>query len=475
MTEQRPITTAPRSGKSPHARHVAIVGAGLSGSALAWHLARLSPEEGLRISLIDPGPEPGRGLAYSTPDPDHRLNVPHTRMTLDTSQPDHYARWLASGAAPGFDPDALRPDGAIFTPRAVFGAYVLAHLQPFLDTGRIVHLQSRAVAATRTVQGWQIRLEDGRDLVAGDLVLAATHPGPGLPRGLESLAGTQALIADPYQAGALNGIDGEEALLIIGSGLTGADIVASLMRRAHSGRIRLLSRSGRRSQPHGPAQEEGAADFTHAPATSARGLLRRIREELAAAAGAGLTWHPVFDRLRSQGPQIWAALPLIERRRLVRHLRGLWDIHRFRIAPQTHASLLAAERSGQLTALAGRVSGLERDGARLRVSVRLRRGGETRFAADRVILATGPAHGAVTALNPLYADLARQGLITADPLGLGLASSATGEAIDASGLAQSDLLIAGPLARAAVGELMGVPEVTAWAEKLASKLARVTA
>lgn len=237
MTEQRPII--PSGG-----RHIAIVGAGLSGSALAWHLARLSGDKTLRISLIDPRPEPGRGLAYSTPDPDHRLNVPHTRMTLDTSEPDHYAHWLQSGAAPAFAADALRPDGAIFTPRAVFGAYVLAHLQPFLDAGRIVHLQSRAVSATRAAGLWQIGLEDGRVIRADELVLAATHPGPGLPRGLEALAGTPALIADPYLPAALDGIDPEEELLIIGSGLTGADIVASLMRHNHKGRIRLLSRSG---------------------------------------------------------------------------------------------------------------------------------------------------------------------------------------------------------------------------------------
>ncbi|WP_283178941.1 FAD/NAD(P)-binding protein [Gemmobacter sp. 24YEA27] len=465
MTEQRPIT-------APEGRHVAIVGAGLSGSALAWHLARLSPDDTLRITLIDPRPEPGRGLAYSTPDPDHRLNVPHVKMTLDTSEPDHYARWLASDAAPAYAPDALRPDGAIFTPRAVFGAYVLAHLQPFLDAGRIVHLQSRAVRAARTAGRWEIGLEDGRVIRADELVLAATHPGPGLPRGLEALAGTSALIADPYLPAVLDGFDPEGELLIIGSGLTGADIVASLMRRNHKGRIRLLSRSGRRSQPHGPVQDESSADFTLDPPVTALALLRRIRAELVIAAKAGLTWHPVFDRLRGQGPQIWAALPLPERRRLLRHLRGLWDIHRFRIAPQTHASLLAAERSGQLVALAGRVTGLEREGARLRISLRLRRGGALCVTADRVILATGPAHGAVTATNPLYADLARQGLIAVDPLGLGLSATPEGEAIDAYGQPQSDLLIAGPLARAAVGELMGVPEVTAWAEKLAAKLAQ---
>ncbi len=471
MTRHRPIH-APEPAPG---RHVVIVGGGLSGAALAWHLARQSGPSGPRITLIEPRAEPGRGLAYSTPDPDHRLNVPHVKMTLDTSEPDHYARWLASDEAPAYAPDALRPDGGIFTPRAVFGAYVYAHLKPDLTSGRIVHLQSRALSASRAGGSWRIWLEDGRVLTGSELVLAASHPAPGLPRELAALAGDPALIADPYAPRALDGIGTEEALLILGSGLTGADIVASLMRRGHRGPVRLLSRSGRRSQPHGPLQAESSADFGRDPAVTARGVLRRIRQELAVAAEAGLTWHPVFDRIRQQGPLIWAALPLEERRRLIRHLRGLWDIHRFRIAPQTHESLITAEARGQVEALAGRIRGLRREGTRLQLTVQLRRGAETQFPADRVILATGPAHGAVTASNPFYADLARQGLIAPDALALGLAATAGGHVIDADGQVLGDLFIAGPLARAAVGELMGVPEVTAWAEKLAAALTRLPA
>ncbi len=471
MTDQRPIT--PRRPAMP--RDVVIVGGGLSGAAVAWHLAKTSGEDGPRITLVEPKAEPGRGLAYSTTDPDHRLNVPHVKMTLDTSQPDHYARWLASGEAPEFSADAVMPGGAIFTPRSVFGAYVGAHLKPFLATGRIRHLQSRAIAARPEGGVWRIGLEDGQTLIAGDLVLAASHPPPGVPREIAALAGSALLIADAYAPGALDGIAPQEEVLILGSGLTGADIVASLIRRGHSGPIRLVSRSGRRSQPHGPDQGESRADFTLAPARTTRGLLRRIRAELALAAAEGLTWHPVFDRLRAQGPQIWAALPLEERRRLLRHLRGLWDIHRFRIAPQTHASLLAAEAAGQVSAFAGRIVAAEPQGSRLGITLRLRKGAKAGFILDRVILATGPAHGAVTASNPLYADLARQGLIAPDALALGLAATDQGLAIDRDGRIRPDLYIAGPLARAAVGELMGVPEVTAWAEKIAAQLAGIAA
>lgn len=450
-------------------RHVVIVGGGLSGAALAFHLARESGEGGPRITVIEPRADLGRGLAYSTDDPDHRLNVPDHKMTLDTAAPEGFAAWLRAGGIPG--PDSRAANGDHFLPRAVFGAWVAEVLQPLLASGRIRHLRGRAVAGRAEGAGFVIATDTGEEIRAGQLVLAATHPAPALPGELAALDGHPALIADAYAPGALDKIAAGERVLILGSGLTGADVVASLIRRGHRGPVHLLSRHGRRSQPHGPAQGETGADLSQDTPTSARELLRRIRAELARDAARGLTWHALFDRLRAQGPVIWAALPLTERARLVRHLRGLWDIHRFRIAPQTHDIVEQSLDSGRVAQITGRLRSVTPGQGCVTLTVGHKDGSESRITVDRIVLATGPAHGAATKLNPLYADLARQGRIRADALRLGLDTDANGAAIGATGRADPALLVAGPLARAAVGELMGVPEVTAWAEKLARRLA----
>ncbi|MDB5664927.1 FAD/NAD(P)-binding protein [Cypionkella sp.] len=446
---------------------VAIIGGGLSGAAVAYHLAGLAEVD---VVVIEPRAALGRGVAYATPDPDHRLNVPDQKMTLRSDRPEDFRAWLHSAEAPTLPANSARLSGEIYAPRAVFGDYVAAQLAPLLAAGRLRHVQARVISVGRPGR-YALGLSDGGRVMADIVVLAATHPNPALPRELAGLARDTALIADPYATGALAGVTPDERVLIVGNGLTSADIVASLHKRGHRGQITALSRHGLRSQPHGPAQAETAADFAQAPARTALGLLRRVRMALARDAALGLTWHAVFDRLRAQGPAIWAALPAVERRRFLRHLRSLWDVHRFRIAPQTYEANQQMQRSGRLISLGARIVSVA-PGASVKLVLQAR-GSATRFGlvVGRVILATGPAHGGVIAATPALGDLSALGLLQGDPLGLGLLTAASGQAVPLSGVPDGTLLVAGPLARATVGELMGVPEVITWAEHIAREVA----
>ena len=113
-----------------HGQHpltVAIIGGGLSGAAVAYHLAGLTAAD---VVVIEPRADLGRGLAYATPDPDHRLNVPDHKMTLRSDQPEHFRRWLHTAEAPSLPANSARLSGEIYAPRAVFGSYVAAQLSP---------------------------------------------------------------------------------------------------------------------------------------------------------------------------------------------------------------------------------------------------------------------------------------------------------------------------------------------------------
>ena len=198
---------------------IAIIGGGLSGAAVAYHLAEILQPGEADVVVVEPKAELGRGLAYSTPDPVHRLNVPAHKMSLRSDAPEHFRQWLAGPQAPMLLPDATAPSGDIFAPRAVFGRYVADMLAPLLASGRVRHVKAN-VARVTGAEGHRLQLSDGTQLYTDLLILAASHPKPGLPRQLIAIAGHPALITDPFDPHAFDDIAPDARLLIVGNGLT---------------------------------------------------------------------------------------------------------------------------------------------------------------------------------------------------------------------------------------------------------------
>src|ERR1700730_17936636 len=96
---------------------VAVIGAGYSGTLVALHLLRHCPA-GIHIHLIEKNSRFGRGLAYSTGNANHLLNVPAGRMSAFSDRPHDFVDWLRRGR-----PDEAA-DAASFIERRVFGLYI---------------------------------------------------------------------------------------------------------------------------------------------------------------------------------------------------------------------------------------------------------------------------------------------------------------------------------------------------------------
>ncbi|SFA80190.1 Uncharacterized NAD(P)/FAD-binding protein YdhS [Rhizobium sp. NFR07] len=452
---------------------VAIVGGGFTGAAVAYHLATGDKAGAADIVVFEPRTEIGKGLAYDTSDPVHRINVPAARMSIRPDDLEHFARWIDQTGAVTNDPAAYREDGSVFPRRSVFGDYVLANLKPLLDKGAVKHVRAAVVRAEKQDERWHVTDGNGETLIADILVIAATHPTPVPPaRLVAALAGHPRFIADPTARASLAPIRPHDRVLVVGNGLTSADVIASLKRGGHEGRITALSRRGLRSRSHAPFVQEPYGDFLLPPSASASELLVRIRTAIRAAAEDGLSWHPVIDQVRAQGSAIWADLPVVERRRIVSHLRPYWDVHRFRIAPQVAGVLDAEIAAGRLDVLAAAIVHAGTDGKTIEIDIR-RRGREKveRQIFDAVVVTTGPAHGNVLASQEWLRRLGDLGHLHVDPTGLGLACDRNANAIRPDGVADQSLLIAGPLARGHVGELMGFPQVAEHALLVAGSIA----
>jgi uncharacterized NAD(P)/FAD-binding protein YdhS len=95
-------------------------------------------------------------------------------------------------------------------------------------------------------------------------------------------------------------------------------------------------------------------DPEQAPST-ALGLWRLIRQRVAETRQQELDWRAVIDGLRPRTQQLWSRLDLHERRRFLRHVSVIWDVHRHRIAPELQALLDDLQAQGRLRILAARL------------------------------------------------------------------------------------------------------------------------
>ncbi|ANM02810.1 FAD-NAD(P)-binding domain-containing protein [Rhizobium phaseoli] len=459
----------PTSGKPV----VAIIGGGVSGAGVAYHLARMTADAHPVILVFEPRAELGRGLAYDTDDPAHRINVPAAKMSLQPDEQGEFQAWIDARDAVACDPEAKRPDGQIFPRRRLFGDYVASLLKPFLDDGSVRHCRAAVSHVERRAGRWSIRDDKGGVTEADIVAIATSHPPPAAPGRLASrLAAHPRFVADTTKSGALDVIRPHDRVLVIGNGLTAADVIASLAGRGHEGAVTAISRRGLRSRGHAPVPQPLFGDFVADAAHSAVSLLAGIRAAISAAKAQGISWHGVLDQVRAQGHDLWRGLPIAERRRLVRHLRPYWDVHRFRIAPQVEAVLDMAIAAGRLDILAGSVADARIEGELIACTLQPRHQRQPlERSYDAVVVTTGPAHGGILDTQPWLAALAASGHLSLDPTGLGLACTERSEAIGPSGTADPSLLISGPLARGTFGELMGLPQVTEHAFFIAAEIA----
>ncbi len=163
-----------RSERQNHPR-VAIVGGGAAGVSVATHLAgAFDPALDLRVDLFEPGGTLGRGIAYSTTDERHLLNVPAKGMSLYRDDMSHFQNWA------GAQPDE-------FVSRARYGDYLQSALRTAWRRrcGRFRHVREEVVdVLSAPGGGWLVIDSAGQSHHADAVVLATGHQAPEAPEGL---------------------------------------------------------------------------------------------------------------------------------------------------------------------------------------------------------------------------------------------------------------------------------------------------
>jgi uncharacterized NAD(P)/FAD-binding protein YdhS len=456
-------------------RSVAIVGAGFSGTVTAINLLRLSGNEPLRVVLID-RERTARGTAFADRPYPYLLNVPAGRMSATSAEALEFVRY-ARRRRPGVTT-------ADFLPRSLYGEYLQSTLLA-AELAAPVHAQLRRVNGSVSFVGrsgpdspFRLQLEDGREVIAEDVVLALGNPPPAPLPGDEALLGSSCYVSDPW--GTPDGFRAGETVLVVGTGLTMADVVLSGMHAAHGmARVHAISRHGLVPPAQIPLcevpREVDARPLLHAAAFSMRRLFGLVREMAHEAEKSGGDWREVTTLVRAHAPKLWLRSPLRERRRFLRHALPYWNIHRHLLPSETARELDRLRQAQQLQLHAGRILGFERIGQQVRVSWRPR--GQERTSTllvDRVVNCTGPDQRCGRSRDPLVRSLVAAGLMQPDALGIGVRTTAVGALLDVRGLATPGLYYIGPMLRADHWEATAVQELRGHAEQLARHLAAPT-
>ena len=429
---------------------VTIIGGGFSGTILAAHLAR----RGVPSVLVDGSKRAGKGVAYSTTEPAHLLNVRAEGMSAWAGEPGHFAERFAQ--------EGGHPRG--FAERRLFGRYLGEILEDAVASGKVEVVDATARRADRSGGEWVVELDDGSALKSDALVVAIGNQEPDTLRAFAD-AGPR-FVANPWAAEARAAVadlveSGEDALLI-GTGLTMVDLVLSLDAAGYRGRILALSRRGLAPRAH--------ADFDPAPVERADvpgGSLRELWRWLRHRAGQ-VGWRAAIDSLRPYSHSLWQSLSLTEQRRFLRHARPWWDVHRHRIAPEVAATIARMVGEGRLDVMGGRIISAREDNGSL--EVQFRRRGAKRPQTGRFAYAfncTGPLHAIEHTKDPLLRSLLDAGSIRSDELGIGLEVD---EHSRASG--GERLWALGPLTKGRYWEIIAVPDIREQAAAVAEDIAR---
>ena len=393
----------------------------------------------------------GKGVAYSTTEPAHLLNVRAEGMSAIAGDTGHFAR--------RFEAEGGSPRG--FAQRRFFATYLADLLKEAVESGCTRLANATAVSAASEGHGWSVGFADGSSVKADALVLAVGNQEPealrafagagprfvGNPWGAEA----QAAVSDLAQTGG--------SALIIGTGLTMVDLVLSLDAAGYRGRIVAISRRGLIPRAHADFQPATVEkDQLPAGLRGTFGWLRKRSSEVG--------WRAAVDSLRPYSHALWQGLSHDEQKRFLRHARPWWDVHRHRIAPEVADVVARMVADGHLEIVAGRIESARGTEEGIEVSYRRRSASQSRTETFAYALnCTGPLHSITRSKDPLLRSLLDAGLVQPDHLGIGVE-------ITDDCRAAGRLWAMGPLTKGRYWEIIAVPDIREQAAAVAEDIAR---
>ncbi len=444
---------------------VALVGSGFSAICTAAHLLSSLPADA-SIAIVGDESDFGRGTAYRTELPYHRLNVPAGRMSIFPDRADDFLDWLKESG--------IGDDPLLFASRGDYGLYLRDRLASLLRSreqrARVDFIRAKASACRPDDEsGFAFTLENGERLHAQNVVLCLGVGAASLP--VQTItkdeARPQHVIGHCWQPGWLSRVKAGDRICILGSGLTMIDQVLTLRGKGHLGPIHVLSRRGLVPHPHISPPLPPVDPRLPKDTTEISCLLRALREQVR----SGIPWRTVMDGLRPKTQSLWQNLTPEQRGRFLRHALPWWNIHRHRIAPEVHAAFEKLLTEGVLEIHAGYLRSVDEQDEGIVLRYRRRHTQILReLQVDWVVNCTGMERAGI-GHSRLLETMRDDGVLLLDSLGLGVEVDEQSRLLRADGLVWPGLFAAGALTAGRFWEITAVPDIRVQAQRIAQCVA----
>lgn len=447
---------------------IAIIGGGAAGAAVFGALLSRDTADSIHWVAGDTTIA-GLGIAYSTHDEHHLLNVRASGMGLYLDADEDFVDYSSRQR-----PDTKPTD---FLPRRLFGQYIESQLRKRISRAELGHdtcqiHKIEALGIQSAQKGYDVTLGDGTVLAVQRVVLALGAMDARPLRNVSAAAlesGAYAL--EPW--GLTAKPSSVRRLTVIGTGLTAVDTLISAAKRWPDAELVAVSRHGllpftHPALPIAPFSLQAELNATLMRCEGPAQMLATIRDVFAA--HQHIDWRSVIDGMRPINAMLWQGFNAKQRRQFLRHVRWVWESSRHRLAPEPADTLQQLRDEGRLQIHSARVLSVSGNGP-LDVTIRSRATQRvTQFESDIVVQATGLDTAVAFAKSPLLSSLLKSGLAVADPLQLGLLAKADGRLMNADGQVQHGLYAIGSLLRGNLWECTAMPEIRNAADKLATTL-----
>lgn len=448
-------------------RTITIIGGGASGTLLAVNLLRTEQAQKLQINLIERKRRLCKGVAFSTTDDVHLLNVPAAKMGAFADDVGHFHAWLTGRG--------LDFAGSDFVPRRLFAEYLRGVLDAAIESKPdhidIDLIDDDAVDVTVNGDGQTVTLASGRELLTTDVVLAFGNflpPDPAVPD--TAFIESDKYFRNVWQDDVFDRVSPDDRVLIIGTGLSMVDVVLKLESLEHRGEIIAVSTRGLLPAVHKLGYEYPAFADEIAGRTKITEIFTAVRKHINTAESIDSDWRAVIDALRPLTQQLWLDLPVEEKRYFLQHLSRYWNVARHRIPPSAAAIIDELRGTGQLRVLRGRLKNIRVTEEKCFLLRYLDMGVELSLNADAIFNCIASEANFEKVGSPLIANLFERGMIRNSPLRIGLDANRDGHLINADGQPNERLVTLGTALKGLLWETTAIPEIRVQARDLAARM-----